>query len=202
MWRLALALIACAALRAEVVLFLGDSLTAGHGVEEGEAWPALVGERLRAAHPAWRAVNAGVSGDTSAGGLRRLPRLLDRVKPALVVVGLGANDGLRGQDPARTGENLRGIIARCRDRSARVALLGMRLPPSLGPGFATRFAALWDDLAREERVPLLPFLLEGVAGHPELNNPDGIHPNPAGHRIIADTVWRFLEPLIAAHQAP
>jgi acyl-CoA thioesterase-1 len=196
MWRWTLLLLAAAVLHAETVVFLGDSLTAGHGVAEREAWPALVAERMKGSFPAWQAVNAGISGDTTAGGLRRLPRLLERLKPDLVVVGLGANDGLRGQDPDRIRENLRAIIARCRDRSVRTALLGMQLPPSLGPEHAQRFAALWAGLAKDENVPLLPFLLEGVAGKPELNNPDGIHPNPEGHRIIAETVWKFLEPLL------
>lgn len=181
----------------ETVAFLGDSLTAGYGVAEAEAWPALVGERLRAEHPAWTAVNAGVSGDTTSGGLRRLDRLLAR-RPDLVVVALGANDGLRGQGPERTAANLEAMVARCRTAGVRVALAGQRVPPSLGEDFATRFAAVYPELATRLDVPLLPFLLAGVAGERDLNLSDGIHPNPEGHRRIAAAMWRFLEPLLTA----
>lgn len=182
---------------AETLLVLGDSLTAGYGVAEEEAWPALVAVRLRATHPTWTAVNAGVSGDTTSGALRRLDRLLAGRRPDLVLVALGANDGMRGQGPEGTAANLEAIVARCRAAGARVALAGQRVPPSLGEEHAGRFAAVYPALAEHLHLPLLPFLLDGVAGDPALNLADGIHPNPAGHRRIAAAVWRFLEPLLA-----
>jgi len=178
-----------------VVVALGDSLTAGFGVEPDQAWPALVGARLRREGYAYRVVNAGVSGDTSAGGLRRVDWVL-RTRPAVVVVALGANDGLRGQPARETGANLTGIVDRLKAAGARVLLAGMRLPPNYGPDRAREFAAVFGEVARRARVPLVPFLLDGVAGDAALNLPDGIHPNPAGHRIIAERIWPHLAPLL------
>ena len=178
-----------------LVVFLGDSLTAGLGVNEDQAYPALVAKRLVAeGHPV-RVLNAGVSGDTSAGGLRRLEWLLAQ-RPAVVVVSLGANDGLRGLALDQTESNLRAIVTRARAAGCRVLLLGMMVPPNYGPDYGPKFAAMFPKLAKELDVPLVPFLLEGVGGRPELNQGDGIHPTAAGHRIMAETVYPRLAAIV------
>jgi acyl-CoA thioesterase-1 len=176
-----------------VLVVLGDSLTAGLGVAPDEAYPALLQARLRREGFAYRVVNAGVSGDTTAGGLRRLDWVL-RSRPEVVVVALGANDGLRAQPVAALRDNLTAIVTRLRGAGARVLLAGMRLPPNYGAAYTDAFAGAFPAVARATAVPLLAFLLEGVAGDPNLNQADGIHPNATGHRIIADTVWRALRP--------
>jgi acyl-CoA thioesterase-1 len=179
-----------------VLVVLGDSLTAGLGVAPDEAYPALLQARLQREGYPYRVVNAGVSGDTSAGGRRRLAWAL-RSRPSVVVVALGANDGLRAQPVAALRDNLTAIVTQARAAGARVLLVGMRLPPNYGREYTRAFAAAFPAVARATGVPLLPFLLEGVAGEPALNQPDGIHPNAAGHRIIAETVWGALRPLLA-----
>jgi len=178
-----------------LVVFLGDSLTAGYGLTEEEAFPARLGTALReGGHPV-RVVNAGVSGDTSAGGLRRLPWLLTQ-HPDVLVVALGANDGLRGLPVSLTEENLRGIVSRARGAGARVLLLGLRLPPNLGADYIRAFEAVYPRVARETGVPLVPFFLEGVGGVAALNQEDGIHPTAEGQRRIAATVLPYLEALV------
>jgi acyl-CoA thioesterase-1 len=186
---------------APVVVFLGDSLTAGLGLAAEEAFPALVAERLARAGRPIRPVNAGVSGDTSAGGLRRLPWLL-RQSPHVVVVELGANDALRGQPVEGIEENLRRIVEQSRAAGAQVLLVGLQVPPSYGDDYARRFAALYPRLAEELDVPLLPFLLEGVAGRGELNLADGLHPNAEGHRRIADLLAPHLAGVLADEARP
>jgi acyl-CoA thioesterase-1 len=186
-----------------LVVFLGDSLTAGLGVAADQAYPALLEKALRADGIPVRVLNAGVSGDTTAGGLRRLPWLLAQ-HPAVVAVGLGANDGLRAQPVAEIDRNLRQIVARIRAAGAEVLLLGMQIPPNYGPDYAGSFAAIYPRLAHDLRVPLVPFLLAGVGGVPELNQADGVHPTPAGHVKVAATVKPYLEALLrqdAAHTA-
>ena len=187
--------------REQVVVFLGDSLTAGLGLSADEAWPTLVAEKLAAAGTPIRAVNAGVSGDTSAGGLRRLAWLLKQ-QPDVVVVELGANDGLRGQPVAGIEANLREIVERSRATGARVLLLGLQMPPSLGSEYTRQFADLYPRIARDLDVSLVPFLLAGVAGDPELNLPDGIHPNAEGQRRVAELVRPHLEAVLAAEAEP
>lgn len=177
---------------APLLVFLGDSLTAGLGLAEAEAFPALVEAELREEGLAVRVVNAGVSGDTTAGGLARLDWLLAQ-GPAVVVVGLGANDGLRGLPLEATEANLREIVRRSREAGARVVLLGMRIPPSYGLDYAGRFERLYEEVADDLDVPLVPFLLDGVAARPALNLPDRVHPNAEGHRQIAKTVYRYVE---------
>jgi acyl-CoA thioesterase I len=190
-----------AAAEPKTIVFFGDSLTYGLGLEDpgAEAYPALIAQKIAAAQLPWRVVNAGLSGDTTAGGLRRINWVLQRPIDCFVLA-LGANDGLRGIAPNLTHENLRGIIAqvRAKDPSALIVLAGMRLPEIMGADYARDFAAVFPAVAKEEHVPLIPFLLEGVGGRPELNGPDSIHPNAAGHRIVAETVWRTLQPLLAA----
>lgn len=178
-----------------VIVALGDSLTAGFGVAPDEAWPALVEARLRRDGYAYRVVNAGVSGDTSAGALRRVPWVL-RARPEVAIVALGANDGLRGQRADALRANLTDIVTRLRAGGARVLLAGMRLPPNYGADFAREFAQAFVDVAKHARVAFMPFLLDGVAADARLNLPDGIHPNPAGHRVVAERIWPFLRPLL------
>ena len=178
-----------------VVVALGDSLTAGLGVARDEAYPALLEARLRRAGFAYRVVNAGVSGDTAAGGLRRLDWVL-RSRPEVVIVALGANDGLRGQPVAALRDNLTAIVTRLRESGTRVLLVGMRLPPNYGEAYASDFAEAFRAAARGASIAFLPFLLAGVAGDPSLNQADGIHPNAAGHRIVAEHIWPSLQPLL------
>ncbi|PYN09076.1 MAG: arylesterase [Candidatus Rokuibacteriota bacterium] len=179
-----------------VVVALGDSLTAGLGVGVEEAYPALLEARLRREGFDYRVVNAGVSGDTSAGGLRRLDWAL-KLKPQVLIVALGANDGLRGQPPAALRANLTQIVERARGAGARVLLAGMRVPPNYGDEYARAFAAVYASVARATGVPLAPFLLDGVAGDPRLNQADGIHPTAEGQRVIAEHLWPHLRPLLA-----
>ena len=189
------------ALKAEppkkTVVFLGDSLTAGLGVQPSEAFPSLVAEKIRAAGLPFEVQNAGLSGDTSAGGLRRIDWLLQRPIDVLVLE-LGANDGLRGLDLKSMKTNLQTIIdkTKAKNPQVKIVLAGMQVPPNLGPEYATGFQRVFDELARENKATLIPFLLEGVGGHRELNQQDLIHPSPAGHRIVADLVWRTLEPIL------
>jgi acyl-CoA thioesterase-1 len=179
-----------------LVVFLGDSLTAGLGVNEDQAYPAVVAQRLAAAGHPVRVLNAGVSGDTSAGGLRRLRWLLAQ-QPDVVVVALGSNDGLRGLPLEVTEANLRQIVGGVREAGSSVLLIGMMVPPNYGPDYAPKFAAIFPRIARELEVPLVPFLLDGVGGRPELNQGDGIHPTVEGHRIMAQTVFPKLDAVVA-----
>jgi acyl-CoA thioesterase-1 len=177
------------------VVFLGDSLTAGLGVDGDQAFPAVIGRELAAEGVPVRVVNAGVSGDTTAGGVSRLDWIL-RQSPDIVVVELGANDGLRGLDLGEAEANLRQIITRARAAGADVLLLGMQMPPSHGPEYAERFRDLYPRLARELSVALVPFLLDGVGGSARLNQADGIHPDAEGQRILATNVLAKLRPLV------
>jgi acyl-CoA thioesterase-1 len=180
-----------------VVLCLGTSLTAGYGLDPDQAYPALLQRRIDAEGRPHRVVNAGVSGETSAGALRRIGWLM-RKPVAVLMVETGANDGLRGQDPEATRKNIQGILERAREQQPppRVLLAGMRSLTNYGPIYARRFQSIYRELAQSNGVALLPFLLEGVAGDPALNLPDGIHPNAAGHQRMADTVWQALRPLL------
>ena len=179
-----------------VVLVLGDSLAAGYGLSAEQAFPSLVEATLRSEHPALRVVNAGVSGDTTAGGLRRLDWVLKANEPDVVVIELGGNDGLRGLPLADTEANLRAIIEGCRSAGAEVLLAGMLIPPNYGPDYALGFAAVFPRIAGDMEVSLLPFLLETVAGDQRLNLPDGLHPNADGHRSVAATLSEALRPLL------
>jgi len=178
-----------------VVVALGDSLTAGLGVAPDEAYPALLDARLRREGYGYRVVNAGVSGDTSAAGLRRVDWVL-KSKPDVVIVALGANDGLRGQPVDALARNLEAIVTRVRATGARVLLAGMRVPPNYGADYTSAFAAVFPAVARRTGVPLAPFLLDGVAGDARLNQPDGIHPTAEGQRVIAERLWPYVRPLL------
>jgi acyl-CoA thioesterase-1 len=192
-----LAALPFAAAETRSVVFFGDSLTAGYGLDPDEAYPALIQQKIDAAGLPWRAVNAGLSGETTAGGLRRLDWIL-RQRVDIFVVELGGNDGLRGIPADTTESNLQAIIARVRGRypDAKIVLAGMQLPANLGPEYTRRFAALFPALAEKSHVLLIPFLLEGVGGVAALNQPDGIHPTAAGQKIVAENVWRVLRPLL------
>ena len=181
--------------KTKTLLFFGDSLTAGYGVDPDEAYPALVQRKIDDAGRPWRVVNAGLSGETTAGGLRRLDWIL-RQHVDLFVIELGGNDGLRGIDPATTRANLVAMIERVRQRypDAAVVLAGMQLPTNMGPDYTRAFAAIYPEVAKETRATLIPFLLDRVGGVPSLNQADGIHPNAEGHRIVAEIVWQFIQP--------
>jgi acyl-CoA thioesterase-1 len=183
-----------------VVAFLGTSLTAGYGLADAAlAYPTRLAATADSAGTPIAVVNAGVSGDTSAGGLRRLDWVLDRSLDVLVIE-LGANDGLRGQDPASLEANLRAIVRRARehDPDLPVILLGMEAPPNLGPEYTRRFRAVFPRVARDEGATLVPFLLEGVAGEPDLNQADGVHPTAAGHARMARNLWPTLHEVLVA----
>lgn len=186
-----------AAAAVKTVLFLGDSLTAGYGVDREEAYPALIQEKVKAAALPWRVINGGVSGDTTAGGLRRIDWLLKQPVDVLVIE-LGGNDGLRGVKPAETKKNLQGIIDKAKKKypHIRIVIAGMQMPPNMGEAYSKEFAAMFPALARANDAVLIPFLLAGVGGKPDLNQSDGIHPTAKGHKLVADTVWQYLEPVL------
>lgn len=186
------------------VVFLGDSLTAGLGLSQAQAYPSLIAERLDREGAGVDVVNAGISGDTAAGGRRRMNWALEG-DVRVLVLGLGANDGLRGTPVASMKENLQAIIRDAKGRGITVLLLGMEAPPNFGPEYTAEFRAAFRDLAREEDVAFVPFFLDGVAGVPALNQPDGLHPNAEGAARVADNVWAALEPIVdeaVAQRAP
>jgi acyl-CoA thioesterase-1 len=183
------------------VVFLGDSLTAGLGLDPEQAYPALLQERVNAAGLHYALINAGVSGDTSAGGLSRLDWSLDGDVRVLVVA-LGGNDGLRGLPPAELRKNLAAIIERAQARHITVILAGMEAPPNFGQSYVVSFHQVYPDLAKTYHVALVPFLLQGVAGVDALNQQDGIHPTPKGARIVADNVWNVLGPVLEKGSPP
>lgn len=182
---------------APAVLFLGNSLSAGYGVQPEQAFPALIQDKIDSLGWNFEVINAGSSGDTSAGGLSRIDWLLDRTL-AVLVLELGGNDGLRGLPTEVTRNNLQQIIERTRERHphARILVAGMQIPPNMGGEYARGFRDMFPELAREENVELIPFLLEGVGGVRGLNQADGIHPTPRGHQIIAENVWEHLKPIL------
>ncbi|HEY6941326.1 arylesterase [Dokdonella sp.] len=180
------------------VLVLGDSLSAAYGLAPKEGWVALLDERLAAARPARDVVNASISGETSAGGLARLPALLKEHAPALVVVELGANDGLRGLPLAQLRSNLAAILEAVRRAGARAVLVGIELPVNYGPQYRDGLRELYRGLADEFNVPLVPFLLDGVALDPALMQDDGLHPRAAGEPRVLENVWKVLEPALRA----
>ena len=177
------------------LVFLGDSLTAGLGLDRSQAFPSLVEQRLRRAGLAWKVVNAGVSGDTSAGARARLDWLY-RGRVDLMFLCIGANDGLRGLPAAELEANLRAILDRAKQEGTRVVLAGAMMPDNYGRAYQDAFRAVYPRLAKAYRLPFMPFLLEGVALQPGLNQEDGIHPNAEGTRRVAEGVWKVLEPQV------
>jgi len=181
----------------KVILFLGDSITAGYGLEPSQAFPGLIEDKIQAKKWNFKVVNAGQSGDTTAGGLNRMDWLL-RSRIDVLVLELGGNDGLRGLPAETTRKNLQAIIDRTKDKypDVKIILAGMKVPPNMGRDYGRRFDTIFLDLAKKNKAVLIPFVLEGVGGVRELNLPDGIHPTAKGHEIIAANVWKVLEPVL------
>ena len=179
-----------------VILVLGDSLSAAYGIDKRAGWVNLLQSRLASEGHPQRVVNASISGDTSAGGLTRLPRSLQESQPAVLIIELGSNDGLRGLDLGATRANLAAMIDLGRADGCRVLLIGMRMPPNFGKAFTERFQGMFRELAREKRVPLVPFLLDGIVLRPELMQEDGLHPNAAAQPMMLENVWKRLQPLL------
>jgi len=180
------------------ILVVGDSISAAYGLPSGTGWVALLGKRLAEQHYAYDVVNASISGDTTAGGRARLPALLAQHHPAIVVIELGGNDGLRGGDVAATRANLDSMIDAATKARAKVLLIGMKLPPNYGSAYTKRFDALYADASRRHKTALLPFFFEGFADRNELFQSDRIHPTQAAQPLLLDNVWPVLKPLLAA----
>ena len=181
---------------AGTILIVGDSISAGFGLDTRLGWVSLLEQRLSKEGHDDKVLNASISGDTSAGGLARLPALLAEHKPDVVIVELGGNDGLRGQLPAQLKQNLASMIEASQQAGAKVLLLGMQLPPNYGARYTQAFAAVYAELANEKKVALVPFLLEGVGGKPELMQADRIHPAAGAQGLLLDNVWPVLKPLL------
>jgi len=194
---LALSLLSVPAAEPKRILVLGDSIAAGYGLDQEEAFPALINEKIQQAGLHYTVVNAGVSGDTTAGGLRRIGWLL-RQPVEILILELGGNDGLRGISPEETEKNLSGIIDKVREKypAAQIVLTGMQMPENMGVEYSVKFRELFGRVAKEKKAALVPFLLEGVGGKAELNQPDRIHPTAEGHRIVAENLWKTLRPLL------
>jgi acyl-CoA thioesterase-1 len=178
------------------ILVLGDSLSAAHGIRPEQGWVALLTQRLQTQGYGYEVINASVSGETSSGGLQRLPRALHLHQPGMVILELGANDGLRGLPLATTRDNLTKMVQLSQAAGARVLLVGIRIPPNYGPRYANEFAGIFPEIAHQYHLPLVPFLLEKVALDATLMQEDGLHPNARGEPLVLDTVWQGLEPLL------
>jgi len=183
--------------KAKTIVFFGNSLTAGYGVDPSEAFPALVQEKIDSMHLPYKVVNAGLSGETTAGGKSRIDWIL-RQPVDIFVLELGGNDGLRGIPIAETSKNLQAIITRVREKNPQVKIIlaGMQVPPNMGRTYATAFRVVFQQLAANNQIDLIPFLLENVGGISHLNQADGIHPNPEGHKIVAENVWKVIQGLL------
>lgn len=181
---------------AGTLLVVGDSISAALGLETSQGWVALLEQRLAEGGFAHRVVNASISGDTSAGGLARLPALLAEHRPSLVILELGGNDGLRGQPPAQLQQNLAAMIERVQASGAQVLLLGIKLPPNYGARYNRAFTQVYSSLAEEKQVSLVPFFLEGVGGVPDMMQRDGLHPTAAAQSRLLDNLWPALKPLL------
>ena len=184
-----------------VVLLVGDSISAGYGLPGGTGWAALLQQRLDARHLRYRVVNASISGDTSAGGRARLPALLVQYRPAVTIIELGGNDGLRGGNLDAMRDNLDAMIAAAQNDGSRVLLVGIRVPPNYGEAYGRRFAAIYGEVARVRKTALVPFLFEGFAEDDAMFQPDRIHPLAAAQSKMLDNVWPALTPLLDARPA-
>ncbi len=189
--------IASTAAEPPVLLILGDSLSAGYGMDREKSWVSLLETRLRESGYSYRILNSSISGDTSQGGLARIPRLLDRYQPEIVIIELGANDGLRGINPDITRDNMTSMIQQSQAIGARVLLAGIKLPPNYGSDYLEKFESIYEDLANEFGTLLVPFFMDGVALRPDLLQADTIHPNEAGQPVLLDNVWKVLEPALS-----
>lgn len=181
---------------AGTALVVGDSISAAFGLETSQGWVHLLQQRLNDGEHDYRVVNASISGDTSAGGLARLPALLSEHEPDIVIIELGGNDGLRGQPPAQLKRNLAAMAEQARQAGAKVLLLGMRMPPNLGQRYTSAFADAFDSLAAEKDLPYVPFLLEGIGGVQGMMQADRVHPTAQAQELMLDNVWPVLEPLL------
>jgi len=182
--------------QAQTVVVLGDSISAGYGVELSKSWVSLLEQRAQEKYPGTRIINAGISGDTTAGGLSRIDRLLQRHEPGILLLELGGNDALRGQSLKQLKNNLAEIIRRAQAQQLRVLLIGMKIPPNYGRRYVETFEAIYPALATEYDLPLVPFILEGAAGSTEYMQADGIHPNTQAQPILLDNVWPALDTLL------
>ena len=187
-------LLSFAAQATDTILVVGDSISAGYGLAQGQSWPSLLEKRLREQRLDYSVVNASISGDTTAGGRSRIGAALDRARPTVVIIALGGNDGLRGLPIAALRDNLHAMIEAVRARKARVVLAGLKLPPNYGPDYTRAFEQSYAELARRHKAALVPFLLDGVAEKRELFQPDGIHPVAEAQPQILDNVWKVLKP--------
>ncbi len=195
-WLLLSAGLAGAVQAAPTLLVYGDSLSAAYGIPRASGWVALLAQRLQNGNPAYQVVNASVSGETTAGGLTRLPALLAAHRPELTILALGANDGLRGLPLLQTARNLENMIALAKKQGSQVLLVGMQLPPNYGTAYTSKFQTLFAEVARKKKVPLVPFLLAGIATHPDRFQADGLHPTAQAQTTLLDTVWRDLAPML------
>jgi acyl-CoA thioesterase I len=184
------------------IVVVGDSLSAGYGIELRDGWVTLLQQRLTRQGYPHAVVNASISGDTTGGGRARLPDALKRHRPQIVILELGANDGLRGLSLRETRANFEAMIKAAQSAGAQVLLVGMQLPPNYGPDYTGKFRAIYQELARRYNLPLVPFLLDGVALNPKLMQPDGLHPRAAAQPRLLDNVWPYLEPLLKPESAP
>lgn len=184
-------------IKKKTILFFGNSLTAGYGLIPSEAFPALIQNKIDSLSLPWKVINAGVSGETSTGGNARIDWILKQ-PPDIFVLELGANDGLRGIPLSQTRQSLQSIInkVKVKNPSAKLLLAGMQIPPNMGPTYTAEFKTLYAQLAKENKMTLIPFLLEGVGGEEKLNQEDGIHPTAEGHKIVAENIWKELKPLL------
>jgi acyl-CoA thioesterase-1 len=187
---------ALAAATSPAILVFGDSLSAGHGIRVEQGWVSLLARKISQTGYGFPVINASISGETSAGGLARLPHALELQQPRILILELGANDGLRGLPLAGTHDNLDKMITLAQARGVSVLLIGMRLPPNYGERYTTQFQNMYTELAQAHHLPLVPFLLESVALNPALMQDDGLHPNDKGQPLLLDTVWPKLEPLL------
>ncbi|WP_079433540.1 arylesterase [Zoogloea sp. LCSB751] len=193
---LAVLLICSPAWAGSKILVWGDSLSAGYGLRPQEAWPVLLGQKISTARLPYEVVNGSISGETTAGGLSRLPAALQAHKPSIVLIELGANDGLRGLPVKAMSANLQSMIDASRQAGAKVLLIGMRMPPNYGPAYTSAFEGAFRDLAKANRTRLVPFLMQGFADRPDHFQQDGIHPVATAQPLIVDTVWQELRPLL------
>jgi acyl-CoA thioesterase I len=182
------------------ILVFGDSLSAGYGVEPGSGWVDLLKQRLSEKQLPYQVVNASISGDTSAGGLSRIDAELKRRRPNILILELGANDGLRGLPLKLMKNNLSSIVQKAKASGAQVLLVGMQMPPNYGPRYTERFSAIYGELAEKQQLPLVPFLLKKVALDPALMQPDNLHPNAKGQPLLLEAVWPVLKPMLTAHK--
>lgn len=181
---------------AKSVVVLGDSISAGYGIDVQAGWVNLLQQKFNPQYRDYVISNESISGDTTAGGLARINQVLARHKPSVVLLELGANDGLRGLSPTEMKKNLLEIITRCKKTGAQVILLGMKLPPNYGKRYIDLFYNIYPQLSAEQNLPLVPFILEDVALNPNMMQADGLHPNTLGQAIIAETVWPYLQPFL------